>query len=185
MLTQEEKRRLIAAARDAIAAALAGHRHEPAPPAEGALAEHRGAFVTLRSPGHRLRGCVGYPEAAIPLLRVVAEVAPKAALQDHRFTPVREEELGGLEVEVSVLTPFTRATGPGDIVIGRDGLVIEAGGRRGLLLPQVAVEYGWDPADFLEAVCEKAGLPPGAWRRADAQLFRFGAEVVEEADVTS
>jgi AmmeMemoRadiSam system protein A len=180
MLTHEEKRRLLTTAREAIRAALEGWEYRTLPPAEGPLAEHRGAFVTLRTAGHRLRGCVGYPAASIPLLEVVAEAAPKAALHDFRFDPVTNGELDGLRIEISVLTPFTPIAGREDLVIGRDGLMIDAEGKRGLLLPQVALEFGWDAEQFLDAVCEKAGLPPGSWHNPGTRLYRFGAELAGE-----
>ena len=186
MLTHEEKRRLIAIARESISNALAGRPYAPPDPGDGALAERRGAFVTLRTAvGHELRGCVGYPQAVIPLARVVADAARKAALEDYRFSPVQARELAGLAIEVSVLSPFTLVRDTSEIQIGRDGLLLEAGSRRGLLLPQVAPEYGMDVPEFLDAVCRKSGLPPGAWAKPGAELFRFSAEIVEEADVTT
>jgi uncharacterized protein (TIGR00296 family) len=108
----------------------------------------------------------------------VARVAISAAREDPRFEPVRPAELDDLDVEVSVLGPL-EAIDPGDagaIEIGRHGLVVEQGPRRGLLLPQVATEWGWGPEEFLSQTCAKAGLPPDAWRRG-ARVYRFAADV--------
>jgi len=108
-------------------------------------------------------------------------VAVLSALDDPRFPPVTVEELPHLEYEISVLSPPRPVADPKEIVIGRDGLFILAGGRTGLLLPQVPVEQGWDREAFLRAICLKAGLPEDAWRWPEARLFRFEAEVFGES----
>jgi AmmeMemoRadiSam system protein A len=108
-------------------------------------------------------------------------VADKAAFQDPRFRPLAPWEFERITVEVSVLSPPEPMGEPGQITVGLHGLIIEHEGRRGLLLPQVATEYGWDREEFLEHVCRKAGLRPGAWRQKGARVFLFRADVIEEA----
>jgi len=127
------------------------------------LAEHRGAFTTLRI-GGELRGCVGYVFPNYSLYRTIAETAVAAATNDTRFTPVTQEELPKLEYEISVLSPL-QPIDPEDVEVGKHGLVVTFGGRRGLLLPQVPVEHGWDREAFLAQTCVKAGLPADAWQR--------------------
>ncbi|HTT26263.1 MAG TPA: TIGR00296 family protein [Thermoplasmata archaeon] len=146
----------------------------------------RGVFVTLaRHPGGRLRGCIGFPLPVFPLYVGIPRAAAAAALEDPRFPPVTAPELDRLVVEVSLLTvpePLDGAPGerPGRIVVGRDGLIVEAGASSGLLLPQVAPEQGWDAVGLLEGVCEKADLPRDAWRRPATRVLRFEAQVYRE-----
>jgi AmmeMemoRadiSam system protein A len=181
LLSEDGRRELIRLARAAIEAALKGL---PPPALEHVTDELRreaGAFVTLRRRrDHKLRGCVGYIEPRLPVARTVSEAAVSAATQDGRFEPVTLPELGELRLDVSVLGP-TFPIRPEQIVVGRHGLVIECRGRRGLLLPQVPLEWGWDQATFLEHTCRKAGLANDAWRRSDARLSGFEAEVFGEA----
>lgn len=148
-------------------------RREPVPaaPADAALLEPRGVFVSLHVRG-RLRGCLGHVEADLPLVQATATMAAAVTREDPRFPPARPDELGGLEVEVSVLSPL-RAIAPGEVVPGRDGLMIRQGRRAGLLLPQVATEHRMDRLAFLDALCQKAMLPPGAWRDPAAELRGF------------
>ncbi len=137
-----------------------------------------GLFVTLKA-GGQLRGCIGRLGLdPAPLAQQVVRCAIAAATQDPRFSPVQPQELSGLHLEISVLSELFRVTAPEEIVVGRDGLQIEAQGRRGLLLPQVAVEQGWDRDTFLKEVCRKAGLQPDAWRTG--RLHRFTAEIFQE-----
>jgi AmmeMemoRadiSam system protein A len=141
-----------------------------------------GAFVTLRADGV-LRGCIGYPEADLPLLEVVERCAVSAATRDPRFAPVTIAEWNGVSVEISVLGPVERIAGPSAIEIGRHGVIVDGQHRRGLLLPQVAVEQRWTAADLVSQVCLKAGLPRDAWR-SGAELFRFEADVFGEDEPT-
>lgn len=143
---------------------------------KAALAEHCGAFVTLKR-GGELRGCIGDIIGSGPLGETVAQMARAAATQDPRFPPLRPEDLKDLDLEISVLTPLEPVRDVNDIVVGKHGLFIVYGNNRGLLLPQVATEQGWDRETFLEQTCWKAGLPPGAWRHPEAQIYRFGAEI--------
>ena len=171
-----ERRWLLEVAHRAIAAAFGGHALELDPPSDH-LAEPRGAFTTLHLRG-KLRGCIGYVLATEPLYKTVAETARAAAFDDPRFQPVEEEQAGELKVEISVLSPL-RPIAPDEIVIGKHGLVIMQGSQRGLLLPQVPVEWGWDRETFLEQTCLKAGLAADAWRHG-SQLSAFTAEVFGE-----
>ena len=144
------------------------------------LLEPRGVFTTLYL-DHELRGCVGYAVAIAPLVRAVAETARAAAFDDSRFLPVKKEEASRLEISLSVLSGLVPIR-PEAVEVGRHGLVISQGNRRGLLLPQVPVEHNWDRETFLEQTCRKAGLPRDAWRN-DAIIEAFTAEVFGDADV--
>jgi AmmeMemoRadiSam system protein A len=143
-----------------------------------ALERPSGAFVTLRENGE-LRGCVGYIDAVKPLLTTVEEASIRAAFEDPRFEPLRPAELARLELEVSVLSPLRRITDASEIDIGTHGIVVETRTVRGVLLPQVAVECGWDRATFLAQTFRKAGLAPG--RRTAVTISVFTAEVFGEA----
>lgn len=174
--TDAEKKTLHEIAQTAIAARVAGKPLPPLPPLTPALKEKRGAFVTLHL-DHQLRGCIGTIEPIKPLAEVVQEMAVAAAFQDPRFPPLSAKELDRIDLEISVLTPLVQVSDPQEIEVGRHGLVVERGYRRGLLLPQVATEYHWDRQTFLEHTCLKAGLPPDAWRDPQTRIYRFGAEV--------
>jgi AmmeMemoRadiSam system protein A len=185
MITQEEKRELLSIARESIAHALvgAGRRTDDKPlksrKIEGRLSQPSGAFVTLRM-GRELRGCIGFIVSDHPLAEVVSEVAVKAATEDPRFVPMTQSELARATVEISVLSPLRQVTNFDEIEVGRHGLIVELGRSRGLLLPQVATEYGWDRETFLDQTARKAGLPLKAWRDPDAKVFLFSAEIIEE-----
>ncbi len=184
----DERRTLLRIAHQAILSALEHQPFPDQPVSSPALSEPRGVFTTLYLPGdlpgdlHRqLRGCVGYAAPIAPLYRAVAETARAAAFDDSRFLPVTREEAPALEISLSVLSRLFPIH-PDAVEVGRHGLVISDSGRRGLLLPQGPVEYGWDREMFLEQTCRKAGLPLGAWRKA-ATLEAFTAEVFGDADV--
>jgi uncharacterized protein len=151
-------------------------RHTPGvPPADPELNQRAGAFVTLMRHGD-LRGCVGHVQADMPIWQVVQQMAISAAEEDPRFFPLTQRELDDLEVEISVLSPLKHIDDVEQIEVGKHGLLISKGWARGLLLPQVPGEYGWDRNAFLEAVCKKAGLPGGSWRHG-ASLQTFTALV--------
>jgi AmmeMemoRadiSam system protein A len=179
MFTPEEKRELVAIARRAIGDALHGRSPAVRVPTAGNLARPGGAFVTLRIDGN-LRGCIGYIQAPIPLAEVVAEVSEKAALEDPRFSPLSLQEYEHVAIEVSVLSPLQRISDVDEIVVGKHGLLLELRHARGLLLPQVADEYGWDRETFLDNTARKAGLPRNAWKDPDAAIYVFTAEIVQE-----
>lgn len=176
--TQAERNLLLAMAHEAILAALE-ERREAAFPKSAHLSEPRGAFTTLYHRG-KLRGCVGYPLPVSPLERTVRETARAAAFDDPRFAPVSLEEGRVLQISLSVLSPL-RPILPEAIEVGRHGLLISQGIRRGLLLPQVPTEHGWDRYAFLDQTCRKAGLPHDAWRKG-ASIEAFTAEVFADAE---
>jgi hypothetical protein len=147
-----------------------------------------GAFVTLNTyPERRLRGCIGYPEPFYRLEESIRRGA-QSATRDPRFPPLAKRELAAVVVEVSILTPPEKlAVGkpteyPKHVVVGRDGLIVSKKFHRGLLLPQVATEYGWDSKEFLAETCMKAGLMPDAWLDRDSEIWRFSAEVFGEGE---
>ena len=207
----EQRRTLLAIAHQAILAQVERQPFSDAPPPLPGLAEARGVFTTLyvkcdlksgqkpdekcdpqgdpsgdlrRDPhsdiSRELRGCVGYALPIAPLYRAVAETARAAAFEDSRFLPVTKEEVLKLEVSLSVLSPLFPIH-PEAIQVGHHGLIVSQGARRGLLLPQVPLEHGWDRETFLEQTCRKAGLPPDAWRMA-ATIEAFSAEVFSDFD---
>jgi len=180
-LAAPERRSLLLAAREAIAAQLSG-RPAQLPQAAGAAAQKRGAFVTLRCAADgELRGCVGQMDASGPLLATVAEMAVAAATRDGRFAPVTRSELDSLRIEISVLSGLAPIA-PRDVEVGRHGLLLRYGESRGVLLPQVPVEHGWDRESFLAHTCEKAGLPGDTWRKPGVELLGFTATVFGEDD---
>ena len=140
------------------------------------LKEKRGAFVTIHKQG-QLRGCIGNIRGNQPLYQTVAAMADEAAFNDPRFPPVSREELEELDIEVSVMTPLKRIENVEEIEVGKHGLYIEKGFRSGLLLPQVATEYGWDRTTFLEHTCYKAGLDRNAWKEKGTRIHIFSADV--------
>lgn len=172
----EERHILLLLAHQSIAAALQQRELDPNPTSDH-LAEFRGAFTTLHLQG-RLRGCIGYVFPNQPLYQTVAETARAAAFDDPRFEPVTLAEAANLNVEISVLSAL-KPIAPEDVIVGKHGLVIIQGSQRGLLLPQVPLEWNWDRETFLTQTCMKAGLAPDAWLRG-AELRAFTAEVFGE-----
>jgi AmmeMemoRadiSam system protein A len=173
----EERRWLLRLAQQSIRAAVCGtplQKTESSPH----LREPRGAFTTLHENG-ALRGCIGMVMAVKPLDETVCEMARAAALEDSRFAPVTEAELPSVQVEISVLSPMVEIAAD-EVVVGRHGLMVSYGKHRGLLLPQVAPEWGWDRETFLAQTCRKAGLAPDSWKKG-AKLEAFTAEVFGEA----
>jgi len=148
--------------------------------------EKAGAFVTVnRHPSGELRGCIGYPSPFFPLHESLVRAA-EGATEDPRFPPLERRELDQVTVEVSLLTPPRLLSAPrpkdlpGQVKVGRDGLIAAKGRTRGVLLPQVPVEWGWDGEEFLSQVCMKAGLPPDAWLDGETLLYAFEAELFTE-----
>ncbi len=155
------------------------------------LKQKSGVFVTLEkvtSGGKQLRGCIGRPYPDFPLVHATIDSAVDAALHDPRFSPVTPKELDNIVIEVSILTPPTLIKVdsvkdyPKQIEVGRDGLIVEHGWRKGLLLPQVAVEWKWDAQKFLEQTCWKAGLPPDMWMDEKTKIYKFQAEIFHELE---
>ena len=173
-LDASERRQLLAIARRAIEAAVShGERGvSPAGEISAGLTQPAAAFVTIHERGE-LRGCIGLMSFDAPLWLNVRDAARAAALDDPRFLPVAESELPDIELEISVLDPPVELPDPAGFIAGRHGIVVERGARRGLLLPQVATDMGWNEAQMLEAVCRKANLPADAWRDGSARLSIF------------
>ncbi len=175
-LSPGDRDEIIALARGAVECHVCGtplpewHGESRRLKADGAV------FVTLKERGGRLRGCIGSLHATMPLYRSIIQNGVSAASRDPRFAPVRPEELPGLEVEVTVLSTLHPIAGPEEVVIGRDGLFLEAAGRSGVFLPQVPVEQGWDLQTYLQQLAVKAGLSPDGWK--GGRLYRFTGEIV-------
>ena len=139
-----------------------------------------GAFVTLRENGE-LRGCIGRFEPDIPLSQVIIEMAIAAATEDHRFPPVSDKELGEIDYEISVLSPLRKVKSWKEIELGRHGVEVARGFRRGVYLPQVATETGWDLDTFMSSLCaHKAGLPADAWKDPQTDIYVFTAQVFSD-----
>ena len=175
-LTEEEKDVLRNVVLSTLESVLSGGPVPAFDNLSGKLGEEWGAFVTLNKNG-QLRGCIGHIVGDKPLIRTVADMAKAAALEDPRFPNVSAAELKDIEFEISVLTPIRKITDIEEIVVGRDGIIISQKWNRGLLLPQVAADYGWDRITFLEHTCNKAGLPKDAWKDDDTIIEMFSAEV--------
>lgn len=181
MLSQEQRSRLLTIAREAIAAVLEGRRLDIQPEQfDEVLRRPAGAFVSLHTKGGDLRGCIGSIQPVAPLCQAVYASAVNAAFRDPRFYPVRKDELANLDIEISVMGPIEPVRDTAEIVVGRDGLIVSRGRNAGLLLPQVATDYGWDTEAFLRHTCTKAGLPEDAWRSPECRIERFSAEVFSD-----
>ncbi|MEP0845583.1 MAG: AmmeMemoRadiSam system protein A [Phycisphaerae bacterium] len=172
---------IVCACRAVIEAAVA--RDPLRREAPGLIADrpHGGVFVTLWKAG-RLRGCMGTLDASLPLAEALRDAALSAATRDPRFPPVAPDELAELKIEVSVLSAPQAMRSIDDLVIGRHGVLVRRGSRRGLFLPKVATDHHLSREEFLERCCtEKAGLPPDAWRDGQTEVLLFTAEVLSEA----
>jgi AmmeMemoRadiSam system protein A len=180
-LSDQDRRALVALAREAIEQAVLHSRIVSPLNFAGVPAEPAAAFVTLLVGGH-LRGCVGRTERDLPLAETVAQCAIGAALHDARFQSVGSDEIAELEIEISVLSELSRVAAAAEIEIGRHGLLVVSGKRRGLLLPQVAAERQWRAERFLAETCRKAGLGPESWRNVETQIFAFTVERFSESD---
>lgn len=182
-LSLKQGTQLVESAREAISAFLKQGRLALE---KGTLGK-QGVFVTLETfPARELRGCIGFPAGVKPLDEAVREAAVQSAFRDPRFPPLTEDELDKITIEVSVLTePELVVVRDASeylkkIVVGRDGLIAESSQGSGLLLPIVPVEYGWGVEEFLEALCQKAWLPPGAWRSSAVRIYAFQSQVFRE-----
>ncbi len=170
-LSEQQRNTLLDLAYGSIVQYLTERRVSAVRTGDPQLCQPAGAFVTLRRHGD-LRGCVGHVYADVPLYEVVQQMAVSSAEYDMRFMPLTLDEMDDIEIEISVLSPLEHIGDVSQIEIGKHGLLITKGGHRGLLLPQVATERGWGRETFLEALCDKAGLPPGSWKHgATIQVF--------------
>lgn len=171
-LTDEEKSFLKDLVKKSVKAKFADDPGGPPKPPTRRLEERFGAFVTLKLDG-RLRGCIGHIIGDRPLYMTIWDMARAAAFGDPRFVPMTEEEFDRVEVEITILSPLEPVPDVNQIEPGRHGLLVKRGMNQGLLLPQVAVEWGWTRERFLEQTCYKAGLPGNAWREPDTEIYWF------------
>jgi hypothetical protein len=175
-LADKDKKLLKEIARKSVECSV---RREPLPEFKiesEILKENRGAFVTIEKHGN-LRGCIGYIQAIKPLYITIQEMAESAALKDPRFPPVTPEELDDLELEISVLTPLKKIKDVNEIEVGTHGIYIKSGHFSGLLLPQVATDYGWNRLTFLQQTCHKAGMDSDCWKRKETEIYVFSADI--------
>jgi uncharacterized protein len=177
-LSEEDRLAILAVARQGVLHAVFHGRPAAGFPDTGVFSQRCGLFVTLHGRG-KLRGCIGVIEASAPLGENLIRCAADAALHDPRFAPLCAEEIESLHIEVSILSPML-PIGPEEVQIGRHGLLVERGMRRGLLLPQVATEHRLSPEQFLAETCHKAGLPRDAWRDPQTSLYGFECVVIAE-----
>lgn len=181
MLTLKQGSKLVKLARKAIESAFSEKKLN----AEE-FVEKNGVFVSLHThPENELRGCIGFVLPVLPLGEAIIRAAKAAAFSDPRFLPLQKDELREIVIEVSVLTEpklieCKNSELPKNIEIGKDGLICNYRGISGLLLPQVASEQKWNAMQFLEATCEKAGLPPSTWQNAECKFFKFQAQIFSE-----
>ncbi|MFO7577084.1 MAG: AmmeMemoRadiSam system protein A [Pelovirga sp.] len=179
MLSDTAAAVLLQIAREAIAHALKGEPYTPPPREEKSLNERLGCFVTLKLDG-RLRGCIGNFQTRRPLFQETAAMAVAAATQDPRFPPLSAQELSRCQLEVTVLSPLEKISSPAQIRVGEHGIYLENGLHRGVLLPQVATEQGWDTETFLRQTCIKAGLAEQMWQAPDTEIYRFSGQIMTD-----
>jgi uncharacterized protein (TIGR00296 family) len=189
-LTQQEGEFLLKLARNTVKTYLTeGRTLKPPKDSPEKLFAECGVFVTINTQHdteRELRGCIGYPYPTSPLVEAVIDSAINASTQDPRFEPMTSDELDHVVFEVSVLTPPEKVEtdDPKEYIkhikVGEDGLIIERGYRKGLLLPQVPIEWGWQEEEFLCQCCMKAGLPPDSWLTKDVKIYKFRAIIFDE-----
>lgn len=180
--SKEEKIELLKLARQTIAQYLQKGKKEFAETENPKFREKRGVFVTLHRKGD-LRGCIGHPLPMMPLYHAVIDNAIASATEDPRFSRVKAEELPEIDIEISILTVPQKVKGHEDVVVGRDGIIISKGFYRGLLLPQVPVEQGWNLEEYISYGCRKAGLPPDEWREGGVEIETFQGVVFGEKEL--
>jgi uncharacterized protein len=182
MLTAEERKVLLGIARDTLVRYAREQKRAELPADLGpALTQRCGAFVTLHLRGD-LRGCIGSFEGEGRLADTISRMAVAAGWEDPRFPHLRAQEVDALELEISVLSPLREIADVSEIEVGKHGIYITKGYHRGVLLPQVATEQGWDRDTFLDHTCIKAGLPPDAWRQGGIKIEIFSAQVFGEGE---
>jgi AmmeMemoRadiSam system protein B/AmmeMemoRadiSam system protein A len=180
LLNKQEQEKLLDIARSSINAYLARQDLPEFDITEPRLLEPRGVFVTLHKKG-MLRGCIGYIKAIMPLYKAASDCAISAAVKDYRFPPLKDQELDEIDIEISALTPLRKIGDINQIKVGEHGLYVSRSPYSGLLLPQVATEYGWDRLTFLAQTCIKAGLPKDAWEKG-ADIYIFSAQIFGEKE---
>jgi len=178
-LSAKEKEILLAMARKAIETYVRTGETYVEPREEKILNQRNGCFVTIKQKG-KLRGCIGNFQSELPLFKEVVEIAISSATRDPRFYPMKEADLDDFSLEISVLSPLKKIEDLAEIEVGKHGIYLEKGYYRGVLLPQVATEHGWDRDTFLKQTCIKAGLPPEAAEAEDTEIYIFSAQVFGE-----
>lgn len=178
LLTKKERRDLLRIAREAIVTTVTNGKIPHVETSSKGLNGENGCFVTIKRQG-QLRGCIGNFVSDQPLYRLVQEMALSAATRDPRFYPMKQQDLDDFELEISVLSPLQKISSVDEIQVGRHGIYIVKDSYRGVLLPQVATEYGWDRDAFLKHTCLKAGLSENAWQK-ECDIFIFSALVFGE-----
>ncbi len=187
-LTDDEKKKLLSIARETVEESASGKKRpkrskkaKDLKVVEENLNVKAGAFVSLHKKG-RLRGCIGRFEADQPLYNTVMDMAYSASMNDPRFPKVRVDEIDDIDIEISVLSPLRKIKDISEIEVGRHGIYIIKGYHRGTLLPQVAVEHGWDTDTFLTQTSRKAGLSEDAWKEKDTEIYIYDAIVFSEEE---
>lgn len=178
LLTKKEQQELLKIARETIVTYVTSGRVPPVETASKGLNLESGCFVTIKQKG-QLRGCIGNFVSDKPLYKLVQEMAVSAATRDPRFYPMKTHDLEDFELEISVLSPLAKASSVDEIQVGVHGIYIIKGSSRGVLLPQVATDYGWDRDQFLRHTCMKAGLSENAWQ-GECDIYIFSALVFGE-----
>ena len=178
LLTKEEQKDLLKMARETIVDFVSTGKVPVFEAASPGLNLHSGCFVTVKQHGN-LRGCIGNFVSDQPLYLLVQEMAVSAATRDPRFYPMKSADLADFSLDISVLSPLEKAASVEEIEVGVHGIYIVKGSYRGVLLPQVATEYGWDRDQFLQHTCTKAGLPQDAWQ-GECDIYIFSAQVFGE-----
>jgi AmmeMemoRadiSam system protein A len=176
LISTEDQEYLLEVVKETIRAKLEGEKPSYEKSDSKVLGERWGAFVTLKI-ADRLRGCIGQLIPSGELLEVIKGMAIAAAFEDPRFTPLTKEEFEHVEIEISVLSPLQKIDDPAKVEVGKHGIYMRKGIRTGVLLPQVAVEQGWNRDQFLRATCRKAGLPAGCWEESETEIYIFSGQV--------
>lgn len=178
LLTEAEQTRLLEIARETIVSHVNGEPPHAITNTTKGMNAKSGCFVTIKQHG-QLRGCIGNFVSENPLHLLVQDMARAASTEDPRFYPMKPADLDSFDLEISVLSPLKRISDPEGIVVGKHGIYIIKNNRRGVLLPQVATEQGWDRESFLKHTCIKAGLAEDAWQK-DCEIYTFTALVFSE-----
>ena len=177
-LTPTEHQQLLQLARETIMNVVTTGTVQPYETTNQSLCEPRGCFVTIKQKGE-LRGCIGNFTSDKPLHHLIQEMATSAATRDPRFYPMKPQDLSDFSLEISVLSPLRKVSSVEEITVGTHGIYLEKNFARGVLLPQVATEYGWDRETFLRQTCAKAGLRPDEWQEG-TDIYIFSAEIFSE-----
>lgn len=180
-LNEQDKKELLSLARQTIRETLKEGRLNAPAVSNPKFSPKAAVFVTLWEKGHQLRGCVGQTHAVFPLNQAIINAAYSAAFEDPRFMPMQEEELKGINIEISILSPLEKTDNANKIKLGTHGVYVRQGHQAGIFLPEVATQAGWSKEEFLSHLCrDKAGLPPQAWRDPAAEIYLFTVTVFSE-----